>query len=292
MKSFKLKVLTAAIGIAVTGFSGMANAAIANAASGNGELYLTVWDQTGLRSYTRDLGLTVGGFGTQNAPASGGFTSVVDLTTSPVLNLASDANWSAFVSAQTPSNVGAYQWAVTGWDGQGTGATGQLRALYSSKTDDQARAADPSSNLLQNSKLSALIINQDQMINALNGTDTNFSLNNSYIITDATSPAYAGFLSGLFGAQAPNLSPFALVGESTNFMYATRSGTGSTPEALFTKYGNIGGPSQFQFSANGVLTFTPPGVTPPIPEPGEWAMLLAGLAVVGSIARRRLSSHV
>lgn len=42
--------------------------------------------------------------------------------------------------------------------------------------------------------------------------------------------------------------------------------------------------SETQFS---IGSLTSGGVTPPVPEPGTWAMVLTGLALVGGVARRR-----
>ncbi len=286
--SFKLKALVAALAIA--SISGVANAAIGNSGqNGNAELYLTVWDQAGQRSYTRDLGITIDSFGTANAPVSAGFTGVVDLPTSSELNIAGDANWATFIEGQT--NVASYQWNIFAGDSNGTAGPGQRRMVYTSKNDDVASAALPGVWLPNNSAtgLEKTIINMDAFVNALNGVDANLAVNNSYIVTDPSLVSYGGYQAGVFGA-APNLNFYASVGESQNFFYATRSGSSNAAEALFTKYGNAGGASAWTLAANGSLNFTPP--VAPVPEPGEWAMLLAGLAVVGSMARRRMSSHV
>jgi hypothetical protein len=271
---------------------GFVNAILSKGAL-NGELYLTVWDQTGQRSYTRDLGITMDTFGTANAPANAGFASFVDTTASSNLNIAGDTNWGTFITGQSAGQVATYQWSVYAGDSNGTSAQGQTRVLYTSKNDDQASAALPGVWVANNasvSSLSTLIINNDSNVVALNGADNNPSINNSYIITDPSSFAYAGFQAGVFSGKAANLNPYASVGESQNFFYATRSGSSNAGEALFTKYGNASGASAWTLAADGSLNFTPP--VAPVPEPGEWAMLLAGLAVVGSMARRRMSSHV
>jgi hypothetical protein len=289
MMSFKLKALAAALGIAVTGFGGNAIAGIAPAGTGNGELFLTVWDQAGNKSYTRDLGVFIDSYGTQNA--TGAFTTNVDGSPSFTQSFVADANWASFVGTSSAADIANWRWSVTGYDNAGTPAINQVRAVYTSVTDDQARAADPSSNLLSNSKLSSVIAKQDPGIANLNQADTDPAANNSYIVTDPSRFGYAGYFDGIYLTDAPQLSPWATVGTAMNFIYATRSSSQNTPEARFFTYGTpVGGPSQWLLGANGTVNFA--ASVAPIPEPGEWAMLLAGLVVVGSIARRRMATHV
>ncbi len=57
-----IKILAASVALATLTLSGVANASIAISTSGptgigSGEIYLTAWDQTGLQSYSRDLGV-------------------------------------------------------------------------------------------------------------------------------------------------------------------------------------------------------------------------------------------
>ncbi len=284
MMNFKMKALVAAVAVAVTG---VANAAIAPASTGNGELFLTVWDETGNRSYVRDLGIAMDNFGTQNVTnAVNPFAVNVDLTSSPILPINADANWATFAST---GNVSSFKWMINAFDAFGGSGPGQLRALYTTKANDEANIALPG-NLQNNTNTGLLINSADTFISAVNGVDNTVAINNSQIVTDPASAAYGKNLFDLWGVRAASITPFALVGESQNFMYLARSSTSNTAEALIKAYGNTGGLSSWTLAANGDLQFNPP--VAPVPEPGEWAMLLAGLAVVGSMARRRLSSHV
>ena len=279
MNSFKVKALAAAMGLAMTAIGGNAMAAIAGGSTGNGELFLTVWDAANSKSYTRDLGILMDNFGTQNAPA-GGFASVVDPNAGNSLNIASDANWASFLSTGTASNVANLQWAVTAFDSVGTSSPNQLRVLFTS---------NQTGVIPTNSKISNLAVNSNQFVNDLNQTDTTFATNNSYIVTDATRPGYGGFLDGLF-SNTSSLVPWGAPGQTQSFHYMTRgSGTLNGGPGIVTDYANAQGLAAWKLNTDGSLNFT---ATAPVPEPGEWAMLLAGLAVVGSIARRRLSSHV
>jgi hypothetical protein len=46
-------------------------------------------------------------------------------------------------------------------------------------------------------------------------------------------------------------------------------------------------------ASNGVLTYTVAGVAvPPVPEPGEWLLMLSGFGLLGFIATRRKNTSV
>lgn len=82
-----------------------------------------------------------------------------------------------------------------------------------------------------------------------------------------------------------DFDPDAGLGETRNFTMIRRnltSSSGSQP-AQFDDYASFGVPSTFSLTSTGVLNWN---VTP-IPEPGEWAMMLAGMALIGAITRRR-----
>ncbi|MBS1143269.1 MAG: hypothetical protein H6R14_675 [Proteobacteria bacterium] len=69
-----------------------------------------------------------------------------------------------------------------------------------------------------------------------------------------------------------------------NDLAAARALVPST-SSLYTVYGNLTNASNNHLRAfNNWLAMTPP---PPVPEPETYAMLLAGLGIVGAVARRR-----
>jgi hypothetical protein len=61
--------------------------------------------------------------------------------------------------------------------------------------------------------------------------------------------------------------------------------TAASPVA-FNTLGNANGNYTFNMASTGLLTFSVPSVTP-VPEADSYAMLLAGLGVIGLVARRR-----
>ncbi|MFN0161859.1 MAG: PEPxxWA-CTERM sorting domain-containing protein, partial [Burkholderiales bacterium] len=81
------------------------------------------------------------------------------------------------------------------------------------------------------------------------------------------------------------------LGESLNFYFVARSavgGNGGPPTR--DQFDNVHGAAKWTFSqaaGGGDYSLT---YTAPIPEPETWALMLAGMALVGGIARRRARS--
>lgn len=117
--------------------------------------------------------------------------------------------------------------------------------------------------------------------------DLSFAVNAPYGITEANDP-----IVGLFGSNGVKISE----DDDSNAGYdslLTAQGL-----AAGTYYVAVSGFSNFDFTGNGgngnwyynlnVTTGTPSIVlSAPVPEPESYAMLLAGLGIIGAVARRR-----
>lgn len=254
----KLKLAAAA---ALVALSGAANAAIDGGAGGNGELFFSVWDANS--SYTRDLNITLNSFESAVA-AAGAYLNQVS----------ADALFTSFLSTV---DLGSMKWAITAADAQGAR---RLLETYSvlpttAKTDDVTRLAVGSIGTF---------------VTALNANGT---LNAESAIYAVGNAGYAG--NSIYNTDTNTRLGFNRTGSAANDSYETGLGivridalASGTAKSTYTPYADSGNALRAFLDLNqGSATFGQLTIAAPVPEPESYAMLLAGLGVMGAIARRR-----
>lgn len=283
----KLKLIALAAMLAASG-SASAITPADDVSSGNAFLLLTVLDANfggGVgRSYTRSLEVAMNDFGTANR-TTGGFTSNVDLLSSGNRNWATGALWSTFTAGMDAATISGLQWDVTALDSFGGSAADQKRILTTSATNlvDQIALSGISTS---NSHVNNAVLNQDIYWDAAISA---MGVGTEIIVDDTASNAWA--ISGAvhstnFSGNTTGFSTVGQVGDSMGLYYLTRSSTSNTAEAMAVAYGNANGASSFTLGTDGALTFA---TAAPVPEASTYGMMLAGLGLVGFMAKRRRS---
>jgi len=256
----KLKLAAAA---ALVALSGAANATIDNGATGNGELFFSIWD--GSTSYTRDLNVTLDSF-----------ESAVNAAGAYLNQVSADALFTSFLST---ANLSAVKWAISANDVEGDR---RMLETYS--------VLPTGINIKGNNVIrSAALLTQGFV------TDLNTKLGSADSATYSVgTTGYAG--NNLkYGTTSNNLIGFNRTGTVANDSYESglnilridALATG-TLKASYTPYADSGNALRAFLDLNqGSATFGQLTIAAPVPEPESYAMLLAGLGVMGAIARRR-----
>lgn len=249
---FSLKSIAAAVVMAVAAAG--ANAAIDNGAGGNGELFFSAFD--GSTSYSYDLNISIDAFETSKNAAG-------------LLNLSYGSDFtSSFSSWVSTADVSKLEWNILATDG-----AGQRRILST-----VGAAVLPATNK-DAGVLRTAAANIQTTLNAINPT----LVGNSAVATAGTA-AYAGTM-GLFypkfnfdttGSLAANSYANGLVFERT-----TANATGLTL-GVNTAYVDETVAVRSWIASDNTLH-----IAAAVPEPESYAMLLAGLGMIGFMARRR-----
>lgn len=259
-------------------------AAIASGTSGNGELFLVVADSAAKVSYTLDLGVTQNDFFVVGQ-ADAGYTRDWALN---------DAQFASFIGAAAEANL---QWAVMANETTGGTAVGAQRTFSTFRVGTEALLGQWVNGLFSAGTATTQMGTFFTGVNTTGthgtpGVPLNFGVNGSSFNRE-TDPnrGYFGEANGLtpsFNNNTPSgLVNINDVNVSSNFYYITRSGTDQLAPVLVDPFNNAAAMGKFTLQRDDTGRYNLDYTIPAVPEPGTYGLLLAGLAAVGFVARRR-----
>lgn len=280
----KMKFLVAAVALAA---AGQASAAIVTSQSGNGELFLSVYDADAQKSYTRDLGLTIDQFlNTGTVAVASGSTLAFDPAATPAvvagnvlssgykLTFGADSLLSSFMGTNGQLNSGI-TWGIGATDAKG------VHRYLSTTNADASTIGTLNGGQLRNFK------NADVYLGAVNVMGTNLTgANGSSTATPSDGAAYVTSFGDRWAGNA-NFSSMAGVGTAQNFFLLSTVGTGSTTAIAVAQYSNLDGNATWNLAADGTLTYATATAPSAVPVPAALWLLGSGLVGMVGVARRK-----
>ena len=259
MKNLSIKALVAAV--ALVGVAGQAQADIQPGTTTQGatgsELVFYAFDDVTKTSFVQDLGVT--------------FASFLASPTFAGINISSDTNWLSYLTSVGNDTTNT-KWGVFATEKTSALAANGVNIL----TTARSNAPAPSTTSIVRGIDGTF---NTTFLNALQGANNNYAANLSYFVSGGTNAAnWAVGLQHNLGGKVSFLTD-NIIGATANF-YQLSAAAAATTNA--TQSTILSGPTQWSFDGTTLQVNA-------VPEPGTWAMLLAGLMMVGGIARRRLS---
>ena len=257
----KLKLIALAAMLA----AGSAQATIVDGSTGNGELFMTVLDSVGQKSYTLDLNITMNDFLAGIAVSGTSYS------------FAADANMTSFLSMVAPADQSGLVFAIGAMDASGATATDFHRYITTASVIDAA--TDTNVNLKDLGTSGAQLLGDANTLFV--GAD------NSVIVTDPSVVAYAGSAQwgDNWGTKFNGISTGLIGNDLDMYLLSQTSGTFTARNSASVYSALVQGGNQVSanLDMNGNLTISA------VPEAETYAMMLAGLGLVGFMAARRRS---
>lgn len=258
----KLKAVIAAVALSIG--AGAASAAIVQPSTGDGEMFLTVWDSVANVSYTRQLEINLGAFtGTSN------------------LSFAGDSLFASTFAGSSASNI---MWNVVAGDntpGSNQNTNGNLRLLTTSTNTVGSGIS------LTNAGLNAASNNTNTFVSALNAMGCD--LNPSCATSDPSDAGFGG--GGGWGPSFGNVGNVSNAGGgfgSLNFWYLTGGGGTIATQVSKTRFNALDGvnPAVWTLGTDGGLMYSVGSVSA-VPVPAAVWLFGSGLVGLVGVARRR-----
>jgi hypothetical protein len=241
-----------AAAIASLGVAGQAHALTNSTATTSGSLFLYVFEDRQANPAA-----------TNTAIFDLGLASAFDTTANQTIDLSATAGWTNFVSGMNLANV---HWGVFG-SAYGNGGTGtqMMTTMVSAPTSVTGTTLNTATTHY-NGEITLY------GSNAGFNTQTINDLASSYWDNNASQTALGTLTTGLGG--------------SLDFYKWTSTGTKASQLATETAFATGGNPAYFTLDGTGHLAYTAVAAAP-VPEADSYAMMLAGLGLVGFMVRRR-----